>query len=296
MWRLMRGASVAALVALSLVRPAASQQVTGDLKLDVVEIAQSVDLSRGKEKFLTVTVDVTGVVPARLRRVQPLRDDFQILAGKTVLPCRWLRGGTLPEDPQRLRFVLGFSLPPRGTKAVSLRANLPRLEGEDLLEISLKSLAPGVATDERGGRDWTVTIHRFALQEYMPPALPEKGQFTVKSVPVDTRVFRKPAKDPDPAKAYSLSLASRSAELYDLTLDVSGWLVVEKGVMVPLLSASMRRMPSRAANRDGDPYVTGEFHFPAPASGKVVGAVLRFHRRPRNPDPRPVVIPGLPVP
>lgn len=274
---------------------AAAREAGAGLKLDVVEIAQSVDLTRGKERFLTVTVDISGGTAQRLQRVQPLREDFQLTAGKSALPCRWLRGGTLPEDPNRLRFVLGFSLPARGVKKVSLRANLPRLEGDDLLEITLNSLTPGEVKDERDG-GWTVNLDRFVFQEYTPPALPEKGQFTVKSVPVDTRVFRKAAKDPDPAKAYALSFSSRSAELYDSTLDVSGWLVVDKGLAAPLLSARLRRMPSRTVEKAAAPFVTGELHFPAPASGKVTGAVLRFHRRPRNPDPRPVVIPDLPVP
>ena len=47
----------------------------------VAELARTVDLSRGKEEFLTVTVEVSGADPARLRCVQPVRADFQLLAG-----------------------------------------------------------------------------------------------------------------------------------------------------------------------------------------------------------------------
>ena len=52
--------------------------------------------------------------------VQPLREDFRLLAGKAVLSCRWLRGGSLPEDPKRLRFTLGFSPPPTRIKSATV--------------------------------------------------------------------------------------------------------------------------------------------------------------------------------
>lgn len=285
-----------AAITLALPPAARAQGRAGDLKLDVVELARSVDLSRGKEQFLTVTIDISGVEAARLRRVQPLRDDFQVLAGKRTLLCRWLRGGTLPDDPARLRFVLGFSTPPKGTRQVSLRANLPRLEGEDELTLTLDRLSPGELKQERSGPGWSVRVERLVQQDYTPPAVPEKGQFTVKSIPIDTRVFRKPARDPDPAQVYTLVLLSRSADLYDATLDVSGWLAVENGAPAPLLSAMMRRTPSRGSDRPLPPFVRGEFHFPVPPKGKIAGAVLRFHRRPPNPKAQPVVISGLPVP
>ena len=287
---------LAALLLISTGRASAQNQA-GGLKVSVAEIAQSVDLTRGSERFLTVTLEVTGVDPARLRRVQPLRDDFELQAGKSSLPCRWLRGGTSPEDATRLRFTLGFSLPPKGTRKVTLRANLPRLEGEDVLEVSLPDVAPGTGNQSRSGKGWNANVARFERREYVPPSLPPKGQFTVKSIPADTRVFRKPVTGPVPEEALVLSLTSRSAELYDPTLDVSGWLTVEKGQPAPLLSALMRRVPSRgSADAETVPFVTGDFHFAVPAAGRVTGVVLQFHRRPANPEPQRFVIPDLPVP
>jgi hypothetical protein len=278
-------------------RSAAAQNQTGGLKVSVTEIAQSVDLSRGSERFLTLTLDVSGVDPARLRRVQPLRDDFELQAGKRSLPCRWLRGGTSPEDASRLRFTLGFSLPPKGTRKVTLRANLPRLEGDDVLEVSLPDVPLGSGIQSRSGKGWNASVVRLERRDYTPPSLPAKGQFTVKSIPADTRVFRKPTTGPVPEEALVLSLTSRSADLYDPTLDVSGWLTVEKGPQAPLLSALMRRVPSRASvDSDVPPFVTGDFHFAVPAVGRVTGVVLRFHRRPPNPEPQRFVIPDLPVP
>jgi hypothetical protein len=290
-----------ALLALCLLaadaRGSAAQSQSGGIKLDVTEVAQSVDLSRGRERFITVTVDVSGAPAARLRRIQPLREDFELLAGKRTLPCRWLRGGSSPEDAGRLRFTLGFSLPPKGTHKVTLRANLPRLEGDDILELNLAELPLSAPVQPRSGKGWSITVGRFERQDYTPPSLPPKGQFTVKSIPADTRVFRKPTTGPVPEQALVLSLTSRTADLYDPTLDVSGWLTVEKGQPAPLLSALMRRVPSRAATEsDMPPFVTGEFHFTVPPAGRVTGAVLRFHRRPANPEPQRFVIPDLPVP
>lgn len=289
--------TILAVLLLTSAGRASAQNQPGSLKVTVVELAQSVDLTRGSERFLTVTLDVSGVDPARLRRVQPLRDDFELQAGKRSLPCRWLRGGTSPEDATRLRFTLGFSLPPKGTRKVTLRANLPRLEGDDLLEVSLPDVAPGTGNQSRSGKGWNANVVRLERREYVPPSLPPKGQFTVKSIPADTRVFRKPSTGPVPEEALVLSLTSRSAEPYDPTLDVSGWLTVEKGQSAPLLSALMRRVPSRGStDTDLPPLVTGDFHFAVPPAGRVTGVVLRFHRRPANPEPQRFVIPDLPVP
>src|SRR5205809_1138228 len=65
--------------------PPARAGEAGGLKLEVTDLARSLDRVR-KERFLTVTVEITGRDPAGLRRVQPLREDFRLLAGKKVLP------------------------------------------------------------------------------------------------------------------------------------------------------------------------------------------------------------------
>jgi hypothetical protein len=268
----------------------------GGLKLEVQELAESVDLSRGQERFLTVTLEISGTDAARLRRVQPLRDDFQLLAGKKTLPCRWLRGGTLPDDASRLRFTLGFSRPPRGTRRVSLRANLPRLEGDDSLELALPNLPIGAPSQSRNGKGWSISVGSLEVRDYTPPALPEKGQFSVKSIPADTRVFRKATPDAAPAQAVQLSLSSSDVELYDPTLDVSGRLIVDQGPESPLLSALMRRIPSRATSSTINPFITGQFYFAVPPKGRVTGVILRLHRRPASPEVKTVTIPDLPVP
>jgi hypothetical protein len=285
-------------VVLLLAPQAWAQTQKSGLRLQVVELAQTVDLSRGKEKFLTVTVDISGQDPARLRRVQPLREDFQVIAGQSTLPCRWLRGGSLPEDPNRLRFTLGFTMPAKGTKAVSLRANLPRLEGDDVLELRHTSLRLGNVQQEWKGPGWSVSVNQFGEKDYDPPALPPKGQFHSKGGPVDVRVFRKgSATDPAPNRAVVLSFFSRDTELYDPTLDVSGSLLVEGGSPAPLISASMRRDPSRTVKDPPyPPFIQGEFHFQVPEKGRPTGVVIRLHRRPPSPQAQPVVIPNLPVP
>lgn len=268
----------------------------GGLKLEVQELAESVDLARGRERFLTVTLEISGADVAQLRRVQPLRDDFQLLAGKQRLPCRWLRGGTLPDNPARLRFTLGFSRPPRGTRRVSLRANLPRLESDDFLTLALPNLPLGAPAQQRSGKGWNVSIGGLEVRDYTPPALPEKGQFTVKSIPADTRVFRKAAAEAAPARAVQLSLSSQDAELYDPTLDVTGWLTVDQGPQAPLLAALMRRVPSRGSASTDPPFITGQFYFALPARGRVTGVLLQLHRRPVSPATKTVTIPNLPVP
>jgi hypothetical protein len=241
-----------------------------------------VDLSRGRERFLTVTVEITGTDPGRLRRVQPLRDDFQVLAGKESLPCRWLRGGSLPEDPRRLRFVLGFSMPPARTRTIALRANLPRLEGEDALELRLTGLQLTSNRQERTGPGWRVDIFHFGEVSYEPPALPAKGQFTSKLGPADVRVFRKEEGKDVPERAIMLHFRSNNVELYDPTLDVSGSLTTDGAVTSPLIAASMVREPSRAVkNPVAGPFASGTFWFQVPSKGRGPS-----HRR-RDPPPPP---------
>lgn len=287
------------LLGLTAVFPAraiAAPVESGGLRLEVQELAESIDLARGKERFLTVTVEITGVAPGPLRRVQPLREDFQLLAGKVTLPCRWLRGGTVPDDASRLRFTLGFTPPPRGTRRVSLRANLPQFEGDQALEVALSNLPLGAGAQERSGKGWRLSIGGLEVRDYVPPELPVKGQFTIKSIPADTRVFRKAAPGATPDRAVQLSFSTADAELYDPTLDVSGWLTVDGGAQAPLLSAMMRRFPSRSTEAKIPPHVTGQFYFALPPRGKVTGVVLRFHRRPETPEMKSVTVPNLPVP
>src|SRR5438128_1092393 len=113
--------SLAVLLSAVLMATPVFAQMTSGLKFEVVEVARSVDVGKEPREFLAVTVEVTGLDPTRLRRLQPLRDDFTLIAGKQMLPCRRLRGGSLPDDPERLRFTLSFSPPPAGVKMVDLR-------------------------------------------------------------------------------------------------------------------------------------------------------------------------------
>lgn len=284
----------AALLALLL----ASSSGADDLKVKVTEVGASVDLSRGGARFLTLVVEIDAESPGRLRGVQPLRDDFQVLAGKTTLPCRWLRGGTTPDDPSRLRFTLGFSLPPKGVRRVSLRANVPRWEGGDRLEVRLADLQQGGAEQERKGDGWAVTVSLLRIQDYDVPALPPSGKYVSKGGPVDARVIRKQGpSEAAPAQAVRLTFSSRSLALYDGALDVSGTLQVTGGPSTPLLSALLRRDPSRAVEKPPyGPFVHADFYFAVPPKGRPTGAVLTFHRRAVNPAARPVVIGNLPVP
>ena len=284
--------------ALAAPRTAPGQEAgAGGLKLRVTEVAQSVDLARGRERFLTLTVEITGADAARLRRVQPLREDFTVVAAARRLPCRWLRGGTLPEDPQRLRFTLGFPMPAPGVRKVGLEANLPRLERSDALELRLGDLEPGARAQERSGPSWSVTVRRFEETDYTPPALPPSGRFTSKAGPVDARVYRAPGSDPEPARAWVVDLFSRNVELYDRTVDVSGRLLLEGGGSVPLLSALMKRDPSAALKRKAyPPFMEGSFYFSVPRGRRPTGVLLTLARRPAGAAGKPLRIENLPVP
>lgn len=276
-------------------RPAAAQEATtGGLRLQVTELALSVDLSRGKERFLTVTVELSGRDGNHLRRVQPLREDFQLLAAGKPLPCRWLRGGSVPDDPNRLRFTLGFSMPPPRVKQVDLRANLPRLGADETLDLRLDDLRPGQL---RKGPGWSLTVREFEERAYQAPALPPKGSYTSKLGPVDARVYRKAdPKSGEPERALLLSFWSETEELYDATIDVSGHLLVDGRPGPTLLSAKLLREPSRTVKAPPvGPFVRAEFYFPALPKLRPSGALIRLHRRPASTG-KPVVIRKLPVP
>lgn len=269
-----------------------------DLRLKVTELARTVDLNRGNEEFLTVTVEVSGADPNRLRRVQPTRANFTLGAGKSRLPCRWLRGGSIPEDPARLRFTLGFSLPLASVKRVELLAKLPQLEEGKTLELRLTGLQPGQEAVERSGPGWSVQLQRLAEERYVPPALPTPGRFISKLGPVDERVFRKSTSGtPEPVQAMVLAFQSPSTALYDPTLDVAGELTLEGGGTLPLLAAFLHRQPSATVTKPRfPPIVRAEFYFPAPGKSRVNGATLRFFQRPQNTATQSLRISGLPVP
>lgn len=264
---------------------------------EVVEVARTYDLAK-KEEFLAVTLEITGPDPLQLRRVQPLRDDFQLLAGRSTLPCRWLRGGSLPEDPKRLRFSLGFSMPAARVKLFDLKINLPRLQGDDVLEFRLDRLQTGAVAQARSGPGWGLTVTYFGHQPYVAPSLPPKGQFLKKTQAFDMRIFRKAdGADGPPAEAILLGFKGGTASLFDPTLDVSGLLTVEGGGAATLISAALRRVPARTSRDPGrEVEVTGQFYFETPSKGKPTGVLLRFHRRPASPIPEPFVIEDLPVP
>lgn len=269
-----------------------------ELKVQVAEVGRSVDLARGRQEFVTVVLEISGVPAARLAQVQPLREDFTLLSGKTSLPCRWLRGGTAPDDPSRLRFTLGFAPPPAKVRKVDLRVNLPRLDAEDRLEVRLDDLRTGGAEQQRKGPGWEVTVDEFGPQAYTPPALLPSGKYISKGGPVDARVFRKAdAGEVPPTQAIRLTFYSHSVELYDATLDVSGSLLVAGGPSAPMLSALLKRDPSRSVKDPPyGPFVHAEFYFAVPPKGRTTGVALTFRRRVENAPRQPLVLRDLPVP
>lgn len=266
----------------------------GGLELQVVETARSVDLRRGGERFLVVTLEVAGDRTA-LRSVQPLRGDFTLTAGARSLPCRWLRGGSLPEDPERLRFTLGFTYP-AGAERASLRVSLPGPRGRDTRTLFLAGLRPGTADQSFRGPEWALTVTGLAEQAYEPPLLPEKGFLFSKGGPVDVRVFRKEAPgSPPPARCYRLTFQSTSLGLYDPVLDLSGTLRAGRH-STPLLAARLLRDPSQAVKDPPyGPFVRGEFYFGVPPEGLPTGAEIRLTLRPAG-AATPIVLPDLPVP
>ena len=291
--RFSRQALLAGGLAAILSVPAHAQKTSG-LKFEVVEVARSVDVGKERREFLTVTVEVTGLDPARLRRLQPLRDDFTLVSGKQLLPCRRLRGGSLPDDPDRLRFTLSFSPPPAGIKAVDLRIQIPA-PGEDALEIKLMGLKPGNAEQFRKGDGWALTVTRFAEAPYADPPLPPEGGYVSKGGPVDVRIVRRSTGDA-PERGYLLEFRSDEPALYDRSVDISGTLLTEGG-STPLLSGMLRRDPSRAvANPIYGPYVTGRFFFAMPVKGQVTGVMLRLRRRTNPTGADAITLRDLPVP
>jgi hypothetical protein len=268
------------------------------LTLHVVEVAQTVDLTRNGERFLTLTIEIGGTDPAHLRRVQPLREEFEVLAGKTSLPCRWLRGGSLPDDPRHLRFTLGFSLPKGNVRTVRLKADLPRLEGDEPLIVRLDKLAGTSFPREVRGPNWTLTVTEFTEGEYQVPALPPQGAFFSKGGPVDARIFRKESpSEPVPPRAVRLAFFSHDLQLYDPTLDVSGTLQSDTGESSSLLAALLKRDPSRTVKAPPyAPILLGNFYFRVPTRGRPSGVTLTFHRRPPQPKPEIIETPDLPLP
>ena len=264
------------------------------LRFEVAEVARSVDVGKERREFLTVTVEVTGLNAARLRRLQPLRDDFTLIAGKQFLPCRRLRGGSLPDDPDRLQFTLSFSLPPPGIKSVDLRIQIPA-PGEDALELKLTGLKAGNAEQFRKGEGWSLNVTRFSESPYNEPPLPPEGGFQSKGGPADVRIVRRSTGDA-PERAYLLEFRTDDPSLYDRTVDISGNLLTEGGT-TPLLSGTLRRDPSRAvANPPFGPFVTGKFFFALPMKGQVTGVLLRLRRRTDPKQADVVTLRDLPVP
>jgi hypothetical protein len=292
--RLTRRGLLAVLPTATFITAPALAQKSAGLKFEVVEVARSVDVGKERREFLAVTVEVTGLDPARLRRLQPLRDDFTLIAGKQLLPCRRLRGGSLPDDPERLRFTLSFSPPPAGIKAVDLRIQIPA-PGEDAIEIKLVGLKPGNAEQVRKGDGWALTITRFGESPYSDPPLPPEGGYVSKGGPVDVRIVRRSTGEA-PGNGYLLEFRTDEPALYDRSVDISGSLLTDAG-STPLLSGMLRRDPSRAvANPIYGPYVSGRFFFAVPGKGQVTGAVLRLRRRSNPKEADIITLRDLPVP
>jgi hypothetical protein len=250
-------------------------------KIRAVEVARSVDLSRGNAPFLTVTVELTSSARDALLRIQLRREDFRLLAGRQLLPCRWLRGGTLPEDADRLRFVLGFPPPTETAKSATLLASLPTAAPSEMVEIRLARLKVGQSGGHIVGAGWQVDLTSFEPHEYVAPALPPSGYFISKAGAVDARIFRKaPAGAPAPTRAFRVGFVSRDVGLYDPLLDVDAELLLATGQRVPLLSALFKRDPSRAVpNPLYHPYVIAELDFALAPMAQPIGAVVRLYRR-----------------
>jgi hypothetical protein len=290
---LTRGALFVFWAAAMPVLPARAQKVPA-LKFEVVEVARSVDVGKERREFLTVTVEVTGLDPARLRRLQPLRDDVTQVAGKPLIQCRRLRGGSLPDDPDRLRFTLSFSPPAAGVKSVDLRVQIPA-PGEDALEIKLTGLKLGNAEQPRKGEGWALTVNRFGESPYEDPPLPPEGGYLSKGGPVDVRIVRRSTGEA-PERGYLLEFRTDDPALYDRSVDIAGSLLTDGG-STPLLSGTLRRDPSRAvANPVYGPFVSGRFFFALPAKAQPTGVLLRFRRRTNPKSADTVTLRELPVP
>jgi hypothetical protein len=275
-----------------------------ELSLAVREVARTVDLAAGGRELLTLTVEVTGWEPGELRRVQPLREDFQLLhstsdsakgasatsAGPTAVS---LRGGTAPDDSRRLRFVVGFPLPPPETRGLSLRARLPAAVRTTSLSIQLPDLRPGSRDVRFAGGGWSLTVTRFAEEEYFEPALPPLGKFGAKGGPMDLRVFRRSAAaGTAPPRALRLQFRSETASLYDRTLELDG----SAGAGAPLLSGYLRRVPSRIAEKPGGPVqVTADLYFKLPAS-MPSGVELKLLQQSEASTKHWRTVTGIPVP
>ncbi len=290
--------AVALLLTVLMAGMAPAQAPPGALRLKVLEISRALPLEGTRAESLVLALELRGPARQALRRIQPRREEFTLLAGKERLPCRSLRGGSVPEDPNVLHFRLGFALPAPPIREVALEACLPRPEEPVQMMLRLTDLRPGMSPVEQTGATWKVQIQHCRLGPYDPPSVPPSGAFLTKGGPADVRIFRKAGEGkPDPEQALQVRLFSRTLTLYDATLDLDGSLVQAGRPPSPLLAARLVRHPSGAAEtRVFAAFLTAECSFAAPSPVRPFDVVLRFLQRPARSQPEVVTIPGLPVP
>jgi hypothetical protein len=269
----------------------------GPPRLVVTEVARSVDVARGGERFVTLTVEVRGDDPAALRRFHPRRDDFRLLAGKDELGCRWLRGGSVPEASDVLRFTLGFSPPRAGVTRVRLRARLPADLGTETRSLTLSDLRTDAGPFVRQGKGWRLTVTQVAERAYDAPELPARGVLLSKGGLMDVRVFRKERASAEPARAMTVRFESDDVGLYDPVVDLNATASAGGGPEVPLLAARLTRDPARSspAAKERSPVVRGELFFALPPRGGPVTVVLTLHARAAGGD-RVITTPEVRLP
>jgi hypothetical protein len=268
----------------------------------VVEMSQTVDLTRDGMQWLVVTVEVAarGADRAPLRHVQPLREHFDLQdeAGNRYV-CAWLKGGTSVENPAVLRFQAGFPMPAGGTRKVALTMLLPLPRASESVDLVFKradlARLPATIQTPQGA----VTVSAAEEQPYTPPALPEGGRYTMKGIPADSRVFQRPLRtgEQQPDRAFRVSWRSPAVDLFDRGLDIDGSLTGADGKKYPLLSAALERFPSRSAKDvSGAPTLSATYWFRSPPKGVVSGLALSFTLRANEKEHEPVEIRNLPVP
>lgn len=280
-----------------------SQPPPSPFSVRVVEMARTVDLARGNREWLVATVEIAARArggEAALRQVQPLREHFTLTdeAGQRY-DCAWLKGGTSVENPAALRFQVGFPMPAPAARKVNLSVLLPERAEPEKVEVVFKSNALSRLPAKAAQPGRTVTLTQAQERDYVPPALPNGGRFSIKELPVDFRLFQRPLRSGDkaPERALLVDWTSPSAALFDRALDIDARITGVDGRPYALLGALLERHPARAAKWVTDPpEIRAHYWFRTPPKALLNGLTLTFTLRADEKSHIRTTIQDLPVP
>jgi hypothetical protein len=182
---------------------------------------------------------------------------------------------------------------------VALTILLPQPRPPETVELALKradlARLPATVNTPRG----SLTVEQVSEEAYVPPSLPENGRFFEKGPPVDGRLFQRPLRpgEKQPERALLVTWRSPAVALFDRAVDVDATAQGFDTKHYPLLSALLRRVPSRTVEDfPGAPTVTARYWFRPPPKALLTGLTLTFTLRAGEKEHEPVRIDNLPIP